>query len=278
MGVPDWASVDIAVPRAPIGLTGVAMAGFGQSVPAAVELAMVPHPSVTLLFDLSDGDGLVCRSGDRPERGSVVVGLFPGDVRVAGRVGQCLQIRLAPITAAAVLGTPEINGMTVPLADVWGRDAERFEGRLRAAQTWDERFAVAATILRQRLADQSIEPEVAYVWQQTRSTSGQVRIEGLADEIGWSRTRLWSRFRAQLGVTPKRAARLVRFDHAAHLLAAGHSPARVAADCGYVDQSHLSRETAAIAGMTPTVVAGAPWLAIDDVAWPHHVAQACAAG
>jgi AraC-like DNA-binding protein len=45
---------------------------------------------------------------------------------------------------------------------------------------------------------------------------------------GWSRKRLWSRFRSQVGLTPKRADQLIRFDHAVHLLAAGHSPAAAA--------------------------------------------------
>jgi helix-turn-helix protein len=70
------------------------------------------------------------------------------------------------------------------------------------------------------------------------------------------------------GITPKRAAQPVRFDHAVHLLAAGHDAASVAADSGYVDQSHLHREVKAFAGLTPAAVAVAPWLAIDDVAWP----------
>ncbi len=61
---------------------------------------------------------------------------------------------------------------------------------------------------------------------------------------------------------------MVRFDHAAQLLAAGHAAASVAAQSGYVDQSHLHREVKAIAGVTPTAVATAPWLAIDDIAWP----------
>jgi transcriptional regulator GlxA family with amidase domain len=95
-----------------------------------------------------------------------------------------------------------------------------------------------------------------------------VRVDGLADEVGWSRKRLWSRFRSQLGISPKRAARLVRFDHAAHLLAAGHAAAGVATESGYVDQSHLHREVKTFAGLTPAAVAVAPWLAIDDVAWP----------
>jgi Helix-turn-helix domain len=81
-----------------------------------------------------------------------------------------------------------------------------------------------------------------------------------------------SRFRSQVGLTPKRAAQLVRFDHAAHLLAAGHSAARVAAETGYADQSHLHRDVMAFAGVTPIAVAVAPWLAVDDVSWaaPEH--------
>jgi AraC-like DNA-binding protein len=54
----------------------------------------------------------------------------------------------------------------------------------------------------------------------------------------------------------------------AHRLAAGHSAALVAADSGFVDQSHLCRDVMAFAGMTPAAVAVAPWLAVDDVAWP----------
>jgi AraC-like DNA-binding protein len=81
--------------------------------------------------------------------------------------------------------------------------------------------------------------------------------------------------RSQIGLTPKRAAQLIRFDHAAHHLAAGHSAALVAAESGYADQSHLHRDAMAFAGMTPTAVAVAPWLAVDDIAWaaPEHAAR-----
>ncbi|MEU6795899.1 helix-turn-helix domain-containing protein [Nonomuraea wenchangensis] len=77
---------------------------------------------------------------------------------------------------------------------------------------------------------------------------------------GRGRKRLWSRFRAQLGLPPKRAAKLVRFDRAAHRLVAGEG--------GYADQSHLHREVMAFTGATPSALAAEPFLAVDPLAWP----------
>ncbi|MFJ3769188.1 helix-turn-helix domain-containing protein [Streptomyces sp. NPDC090082] len=266
----DWSLVDIAVPRPSGRLPGISMAGFRHRAPESVDIAMVAHPSVTLLVDLSGGGGLVHRADGREVLGSAVTGLLPGDLRAGGRADECLQIRLDPAAAASVLGmTTELTGAVVSLADVWGREAARTEDRLRAAGSWDERFAIAADLVGRRLDTRPpVAPEVAFAWRRMRASQGRARVEGLADEVGWSRKRLSARFRSQLGITPKRAARLVRFDHAARLLAAGHPVAGVAAESGYADQSHLHREVRSFTGLTPTAVATAPWLAIDDIAWP----------
>ncbi|WP_431789465.1 AraC family transcriptional regulator [Streptomyces sp. G9] len=249
------------------------MAGFRQLAPVHVDIAMVAHPAVTLFVDLSEGSGIVHDSYGGRTRGSTVAGLVPGDLRLGGRAAgriECLQIRLSPPLAVAVLGAAaDLSGTVVSLEDIWGRDAERTEGRLRAAGTWDERFAIATDALGRRLdARRSPDPEVAAVWELILNGRGRVGVDSLANEVGWSRKRLWSRFRSQIGLAPKHAARLVRFDHAAHLLAAGRPAARVAASSGYADQSHLHREVKAFTGATPTAVAAAPWLAIDDIAWP----------
>ena len=167
-----------------------------------------------------------------------------------------------------LLEAPETTSKLLLGLAATGRDAGRAEDRLRTAASWDERFVIAAEILGRRPAGRRIDPEVAYAWRRTLTGGGRLRVDGLADEVGWSRKRPWSRFRSQLGISPKHAARLVRFDHAAHLLAAGHAPASVAGGSGYVDQSHLHREFSAFTGLTPTAVATAPWLAVDDVAWP----------
>jgi AraC-like DNA-binding protein len=140
--------------------------------------------------------------------------------------------------------------------------------QLRESRSWAERFAVAEGALVRRLATgRTVDREITFAWSEVVGSRGQVRVEHLAEELGWSRKRLWSRFRSQVGLTPKHAAQLVRFDHAAHLLAAGRSAAQVAAETGFVDQSHLHRDVMAFAGVTPIAVATAPWLAVDDIAW-----------
>ncbi|MFI6642635.1 helix-turn-helix domain-containing protein [Streptomyces sp. NPDC050504] len=268
-----WA---IATPSPHDRLPGVDMAGFRDLSTDLVDLRVVPYPAVTVVVDFGDGV-LVDDADGRQRRGSVVLGLAPGGVRVSGRDIECLQVRLSPPVARAVLGDfPGPGSAALPLEDLWGRDAVRLRERLRDAASWDDRFAIArAALAPGRGAGPGVDPEVGHVWRRMVDSRGRLRVEPLATEVGWSRKRLWSRFGAQIGLTPKRAAQLVRFDHAAHLLAAGHSASLVAVESGYADQSHLHRDVMAFAGVTPTAVAAAPWLAVDDVAWaaPEHPAR-----
>ncbi|MFG2951473.1 AraC family transcriptional regulator [Streptomyces adustus] len=269
--VPDAAAVwDIATPAGPGPLPGVSMAGFRGRGADLVDLDIVPYPAVTVAVDLGDGLLAVDDGDGWRQNGSFVLGLAAGGVRGRGRGIDCLQVRLSPVVAHTVLGGAfaEANGTMVTLDDLWGREGTRTRERLHATRSWEDRFAIAsAALVRRHGTGPAIEPEVAFVWRQMVTNLGGVRVERLAAEVGWSRKRLWSRFRSQVGLNPKRAAQLVRFDHAAHRLAAGHSAARVAAEIGYADQSHLHRDVMAFAGVTPTAVAAAPWLAVDDIAW-----------
>jgi AraC-like DNA-binding protein len=260
---------DIATPPRRARLPGVSMAGFRASSADLVDMRVVPYPAVTVFIDFGDALLVDDASGQR-QRGSVVTGLAPGAVfRGLGRDIECLQVRLSPVVAHAALGaSAETSGTVVALSDLWGRDAARLYEQLRAAASWDERFTIAeAALARRQEVGRAVDPEVALTWRQMLASRGRARVEELAAGTGWSRKRLWSRFRSQIGLTPKRAAQLVRFDHAAHRLAAGHSAALVAADGGYADQSHLHRDVTAFAGMTPATVASAPWLTVDPVAW-----------
>lgn len=256
--------MDIAVPahHGP----GISMAGFRGRSAEPVEMRLIPYPAVTVFVDLGDSRLTDDTSGAQ-QGGSVVVGMAPRDIRGCGRDVDMLQVRLSPVVAHAVLGV-DLGGAMVALDDVWGNDAARTRDRLHATNSWDDRFAImAAELARRGAAGRTVDPEIAFAWQRVVTSRGTVRVERLAAEIGWSRKRLWSRFRDQIGLTPKRAATLIRFDHVAHRLAAGGSAALVAAESGFADQSHLHHDVLAFAGMTPTAVASAPWLTVDPVAW-----------
>jgi len=117
--------------------------------------------------------------------------------------------------------------------------------------------------------------EVVEAWRLLTATRGRIRIGELAERVFLSRRRLSTLFVAELGITPKEAARTMRFTHAVSRIGAGvrasegeaaadavrggeegrRAPldlARIAAECGFADQSHLDREFRAFAGTSPT--------------------------
>lgn len=230
----------------------------------------VPQPSVVLVLDLGDTELVVNEANGVVHRGSLTAGITTGAVRVQGSGVECVQVRLSPLVAGSVLGVApsDLELGVVALDDVWGADAERLRSRLHDA-SWRERFSVVDSVLSRRHSTGSrVDPETAHAWNLIVRSRGRLRVDDLVDETGWSRKRLWLRFRDQIGLPPKHAALLARFDDAVHRLAAGVGAARVAAEGGYADQSHLHRDVVRFTGDTPHVIARSPWLSVDDVAWP----------
>src|SRR5215469_9011324 len=181
----DFASIwDIATPSRPARLPGVSMAGFRSRGANSVDIQMVPYPAVTVFVDFRDGSALDDGSG-RQRRGSVVVGLAPASIRGHGRDIECLQVRLSPAVAHAVLGAPGLLGETVvALDDLWGRNAARIHEQLRDATSWDDRFAIAEDALSRRLeAGRGVDPEVSFAWKRMVTSRGRLRIERLAAEV-----------------------------------------------------------------------------------------------
>ncbi|MFH9352545.1 helix-turn-helix domain-containing protein [Kitasatospora sp. NPDC017646] len=175
-----------------------------------------------------------------------------------------VQIAVHPLAARALFGLPagELAGIDVPAEEVLGRLAPELRERLHAAADWTERFAVLdAALLRAARPSGLVPPEVGRAWRALRRSGGALPVAELARETGWSARHLQDRFRRETGLTPKAAARVIRFDRARHLLAAGSPPPRLAelaARCGYFDQAHLAREFRALAGAAPSV-----WLATE---------------
>ncbi|MPY95670.1 MAG: helix-turn-helix domain-containing protein, partial [Acidimicrobiia bacterium] len=125
---------------------------------------------------------------------------------------------------------------------------------LQLAGTWPERFAVCDDVLSRLVSGDVVGPELRHSWRLLVSSGGTAPVTELAEATGWTRQHLARRFRDEFGLTPKLAGRVVRFERARRLLEASPSLsiARVAAECGYYDQAHLTRDVVELAGCPPT--------------------------
>jgi AraC-like DNA-binding protein len=187
-----------------------------------------------------------------------------------------VQIELTPAGALALFGDDVslLNDAALPLDEVLGERGRRMVDHLADSSSWVDRLGVLdRELARASTGDRSrsdgvpaLPAEVAWLRCQLEASRGRSRVEPLMDETGWSRRRMTERFRIALGVSPKAYARLCRFEHASSLLDGvfdSSGPARTLADvavaAGYYDQSHLTRDFVALAGMTPgAYLANAP--------------------
>jgi AraC-like DNA-binding protein len=244
----------------------------------------LPSPFLTLIFTVDEPLTVLAHPdpGQPPgEFGALLGGLHSRPALIAHAGAQSgIQVALRPLGARALLGLPagELAGLDVPADSVLGGACAELRARLAGAGGWRERFAVLDEILLRLLAGGSagtarpnpVPAEVAWAWDHLLRSGGTARVSELAAETGWSSRHLTSRFRAEIGLTPKAAGRVARFHRARNLLvrtaaAAGSSfrgppgnlgLADLAAACGYFDQAHLAREFRALAGCPPS-----QWLA-----------------
>jgi AraC-like DNA-binding protein len=212
-----------------------------------------PRPELTLMIDL---DGWI--EADRERLPDAWVGGLSETYTVVGfgDTYGSIDLKLQPLGAYRLLGFPlsELGGACVSLDDVFGAGGGRLAQQLRELSDWDARFDLLERFLLERVsAGPRVDPAVAWAWERLRGAAGTVRVEALAAEVGASRRHLTARFREQIGLPPKTAARLLRFaDVRRRIESEPHRWADIAFAAGYADQSHFNREFRELAGITPT--------------------------
>jgi AraC-like DNA-binding protein len=178
-----------------------------------------------------------------------------GVVDQAGAI-DLLELKLTPLGAYTLLGTPmtELTNQVIDLAEVLPPTRE-LRDRLSDAPSLRHRCDLLDTFLLDR-ADRGPRPadEVTQAFHRLTETHGTIPVGALADEVGWSRRHLVSRFHQQIGLPPKTLARILRFERLLSRLrpAAPAHWTRLAAECGYYDQAHLNRDFREFTGITPT--------------------------
>jgi AraC-like DNA-binding protein len=234
-------------------------AGFHEATIVPVTRPELPTPSLVLLLSLAEPLSL-SRSGKRsgPNRAqAALVGVSRAGI-VAAHTGSqsVLEVQLSPLAAMAVFGVPaaELTDQIVDLAELWTETSQLLD-RLRMAAIWADRFhLIEASLTARAEKGPDVDSVLAGAWRQVIDSQGDLGMQVLHEQTGWSRKRLAEHFRAEIGLPPKAMAGLVRFQHAVGLLRrpGHHSLAAVARACGYYDQAHFNREFRELAGCTPT--------------------------
>lgn len=153
-------------------------------------------------------------------------------------------LRFAPGDAPTFLGVPasELRDQRVPLDALWPAGmVRRLADEISAAA--DRGSALEEIVLRRwRPSDPAVAGIVA-------SLSAGDTVAATADAVDMGERRLHRRCLDAFGYGPKTLARILRLQRALYLARTGTAFATVAAEVGYADQAHLSRDVRALAGV-----------------------------
>ena len=248
--------------------------GYDEVAASAVRRLQVPHPDITVIINLgaplrigpaAHAPGAHARGADAPSFGSFVAGLHDAAVTTENTgPASGIELRLTPLGAWQLLQAPLslVTNRVQTLDEVLGPAARTLEARLRACVStrgvdWDRRFDLLDTMLLDRLRTaRTIPRDVQWAWRALSDPSHGRSVGDVTAALGWSRRRLAATFREFVGLTPKTLSRIARFDRAMRAVRSGHAPSlgRLAAECGYADQAHLTREFREFTGVSPAAL------------------------
>lgn len=179
---------------------------------------------------------------------SVTVPVFPKDIFWG--------MRISPAACANVLRFDPADFRNVRVME-----AERFlhltRGlleKLNACENFVEAVAVFENHLRKLNFGRDVcDEKVAQALQIIEETGGEIKIAELAEQLNLSARQLERRFKAASGLSPKQFARTRRLRATAVALVENKRVnwARRAAEMGFTDQAHLSREFVSVTKRSP---------------------------
>lgn len=161
-------------------------------------------------------------------------------------------VRFRAGAAAKWLGLPmtELVGRRVPLADIWGRRTAGLSGRIGDAGMPTERLARLEREMEAFVPAEGPPPEMTAIFGALGG--GEASIRAVRDRLEVSERTLRRRCRDAFGYGPKTLDRILRFQRFMTLVRRPDATlSALAADAGYADQAHLSREVKRLSGLSP---------------------------
>ena len=212
----------------------------------------------------ADRDGLVLPDGCtdlvwEQGRGAFVAGPDTGPVPTTMAAGTViLGVRFRPSAGGPALGIPlsELRDRRVDLPDLLPGPARRLRGTLDPDTALSRALDVAAALVA------GAEPDPAVTCATGLLHDPRARAEDVAAEVGLSMRQLRRRCHAAVGYGPKTLQRVLRFRRFLSRIDAAIQRGQdvadlavLAAEAGYADQAHLTRECGRLSGLTPAALA-----------------------
>jgi len=142
----------------------------------------------------------------------------------------------------------------VGLEALWGPDAQALAEVLASTPSAEGKQSVLEAALLERLDEvRQVDGEVDAALDVIAAAPSRTRIGALSRDLNVSERQLRRRFEQAVGYGPKHFGRVLRFRAFLSLVEDhGYPLAQAAAEAGYADQAHLTRECNDLAGLTPT--------------------------
>ena len=216
----------------------------GDGGPGTAFHEYFPDPSATLIVRLSPSGARAVLMGPATALATVE--------RVAGAEYLGVRFRVGQTPALADVLPAELPDAHVELGGLGGLGLDDLAERLLAAPDLAGRLRLLQGLLR-RAPPLTRSARARRLAALVDAHGGRLRVEAFADALGLHVRSLERLAGAELGIAPKRLARLVRLRGVLARLHAGEagSLAALAADCGYADQAHLTRDLKALTGRLP---------------------------
>ena len=248
--------VVVRAPAPPLaGLVRSLVYRSGEQPRRSVE-KILPSPQTGLWVNLNRD---AFRSFDEAGRASQVGGaMLAGPASRAsviefeqGHAHVCVTFALGTASCFVAAPLALARDEMVPLEVLWGAPGASLRERLLEASTPEDALAVTEAVLLGQLTGADA-PDPAVVAAAGALSRG-VRVGEVAADLGLLPRTLRRRFTAQVGLTPKRFARVQRMQRLVRGLDGQRDAdwAALAAGHGYADQSHLADEFRELAGVTP---------------------------
>lgn len=163
-----------------------------------------------------------------------------------------VEFRLGAAAQFFTLPMSEVANRTVSLEDLWARDGALLREGLLDAPTPALKFRVLEeALLRHLQRGPGSDPAIRYAISALEA--GQ-SVAHVADRLGQSSRTFTRRFSAQVGIAPRRFARVRRLQRILRAARRTAAPdwSALAAQHGFTDQPHLVHDFRDLAGITPS--------------------------